>query len=48
MHADQWKGLYRVPKGTKAHPDNKMGIFQGLGQKYTQYDLDTFFQGFTE
>ncbi|KAK8108298.1 uncharacterized protein PG998_010311 [Apiospora kogelbergensis] len=42
------KGLYRVPKGTKAHPSNKMGIFQGLGQKYTQHDLDTFFQGFTD
>ncbi|KAK8133413.1 hypothetical protein PG984_005425 [Apiospora sp. TS-2023a] len=40
--------LYRVPKGTKAHPDNKMGIFQGLGQKYTQHDLDTFFRGFTD
>ncbi|KAK8026252.1 hypothetical protein PG990_004075 [Apiospora arundinis] len=40
--------LYRVPKGTKAHPSNKMGIFQGLGQKYTQHDLDTFFQGFTD
>ncbi|KAK8095051.1 alkaline serine protease AorO [Apiospora hydei] len=23
-----------------------MGIFQGLGQKYTQHDLDTFFTGF--
>ncbi|KAK8009372.1 hypothetical protein PG991_011923 [Apiospora marii] len=33
---------------TKAHPDNKMGIFQGLGQKYTQHDLDTFFQEFTD
>ncbi|KAK8077055.1 Tripeptidyl-peptidase sed1 [Apiospora saccharicola] len=48
MTPDCIRRLYRVPKGTKAHPDNKMGIFQGLGQKYTQHDLDTFFRGFTD
>ncbi|KAK8038492.1 tripeptidyl-peptidase sed1 [Apiospora rasikravindrae] len=37
-----------TPCCTKAHPGNKMGIFQGLGQKYTQHDLDTFFHGFTD
>ncbi|KAI1337368.1 subtilisin-like protein [Xylariaceae sp. FL0016] len=40
--------LYGIPKGTRNHPDNKMGIFQSLSQHYTQYDLDTFFFGFTD
>lgn len=39
--------LYGIPKGTKKNPDNKMGIFQSLGQHYTQYDLDKFFYSFT-
>ncbi|KAI0025076.1 subtilisin-like protein [Xylariomycetidae sp. FL0641] len=42
------RALYGIPKGTKHHPDNKMGIFQSLGQHYTQEDLDTFFYGFTD
>ncbi|KAI1389168.1 putative alkaline serine protease AorO [Hypoxylon trugodes] len=41
------RALYNIPKGTKKHPDNKMGIFQSLGQHYTQYDLDKFFWSFT-
>ncbi|KAI1488921.1 peptidase S8/S53 domain-containing protein [Biscogniauxia mediterranea] len=40
--------LYGIPKGTKKHPDNKLGIFQSLGQHYTQQDLDTFFWAFTD
>ncbi|KAI5928203.1 peptidase S8/S53 domain-containing protein [Camillea tinctor] len=40
--------LYGIPKGTKKHPDNKLGIFQSLGQHYTQHDLDTFFWAFTD
>ncbi|KAI1374799.1 subtilisin-like protein [Hypoxylon crocopeplum] len=39
--------LYGIPIGSKKHPDNKMGIFQSLGQHYTQHDLDTFFYSFT-
>lgn len=39
--------MYGIPKGTKKHPDNRMGIFQSLGQHYTQYDLDKFFWSFT-
>ncbi|KAI0131101.1 protease S8 tripeptidyl peptidase I [Daldinia grandis] len=42
------RALYGVPKGSKKHPDNKMGIFQSLGQHYTQHDLDTFFWSFTD
>ncbi|ORY56843.1 alkaline serine protease [Pseudomassariella vexata] len=42
------RNLYQIPNGTKAHPDNKMGIFQSLGQHYAQEDLDTFFWAFTE
>ncbi|OTB14731.1 hypothetical protein K445DRAFT_62316 [Daldinia sp. EC12] len=42
------RALYGIPKGTKKHPDNKMGIFQSLGQHYTQHDLDTFFWSFTD
>ncbi|KAI1409994.1 subtilisin-like protein [Hypoxylon sp. FL1857] len=41
------RALYGIPKGTKKHPDNKMGIFQSLGQHYTQYDLNSFFWSFT-
>ncbi|KAI1760631.1 subtilisin-like protein [Hypoxylon sp. FL1150] len=41
------RALYGIPKGTKNHPDNRMGIFQSLGQHYTQYDLDMFFYSFT-
>ncbi|KAI8634505.1 peptidase S8/S53 domain-containing protein [Xylariaceae sp. FL1651] len=40
--------LYGIPKGTKKNPENKMGIFQSLGQHYTQYDLDSFFWAFTD
>ncbi|KAI0198831.1 peptidase S8/S53 domain-containing protein [Astrocystis sublimbata] len=40
--------LYGIPKGTKKHAGNKMGIFQSLGQHYTQQDLDTFFWAFTD
>lgn len=29
--------------GTKAHPKNKIGVFQGLTQHYSQADLDMFF-----
>ncbi|KAI2616243.1 subtilisin-like protein [Hypoxylon sp. NC1633] len=39
--------LYGIPKGSKKHSDNRMGIFQSLGQHYTQYDLNTFFWSFT-
>ncbi|KAH9885911.1 putative alkaline serine protease AorO [Xylariomycetidae sp. FL2044] len=42
------RSLYGIPKGTKKHPDNKMGIFQSLGQHYTQFDLDSFFWSFTD
>ncbi|KAI0854023.1 protease S8 tripeptidyl peptidase I [Daldinia vernicosa] len=42
------RALYGIPKGSKKHPDNKMGIFQSLGQHYTQHDLDTFFWSFTD
>ncbi|KAI6091726.1 subtilisin-like protein [Hypoxylon rubiginosum] len=41
------RALYGIPKGTKKNPDNRMGIFQSLGQHYTQYDLDMFFYSFT-
>ncbi|XDG03575.1 hypothetical protein ABKA04_003190 [Annulohypoxylon sp. FPYF3050] len=40
--------MYGIPKGTKNHPDNRMGIFQSLGQHYTQYDLDKFFWSFSD
>ncbi|KAI1214352.1 subtilisin-like protein [Annulohypoxylon truncatum] len=42
------RALYGIPKGTKKHPDNRMGIFQSLGQHYTQYDLDKFFWSFSD
>ncbi|KAI1858042.1 uncharacterized protein JN550_012935 [Neoarthrinium moseri] len=48
MTPDCIRKLYQIPKGTKAHPENKIGIFQSLGQHYTQQDLDTFFWGFTD
>ncbi|KAI2465624.1 subtilisin-like protein [Annulohypoxylon bovei var. microspora] len=42
------RALYGIPRGTKNHPDNRMGIFQSLGQHYTQYDLDKFFWSFSD
>ncbi|KAI1106426.1 subtilisin-like protein [Jackrogersella minutella] len=42
------RALYGIRKGTKNHPDNRMGIFQSLGQHYTQYDLDKFFWSFSD
>ncbi|KAI1266121.1 peptidase S8/S53 domain-containing protein [Xylariaceae sp. FL1019] len=45
---DCLRQLYGIPKGTKKSPDNKMGIFQSLGQHYAQQDLDYFFYAFTD
>ncbi|KAI1087614.1 subtilisin-like protein [Rostrohypoxylon terebratum] len=42
------RAMYGIPKGTKKHADNRMGIFQSLGQHYTQYDLDKFFWSFSD
>jgi tripeptidyl-peptidase I len=37
---------YGIPPGTKANPDNAMGIFEE-GDFYSQEDLDLFFKNFT-
>lgn len=39
--------LYQIPNGTKAHPDNILGIFESELQFYYQEDLDLFFENFT-
>ncbi|KAK3672756.1 hypothetical protein LTR78_007342 [Recurvomyces mirabilis] len=35
--------LYNITKGTSAHPGNELGIFEDLGDIYSQEDLDAFF-----
>lgn len=38
--------LYEIPPGTKADPDNAMGIYEE-GDYYSQVDLDLFYANFT-
>ncbi|KAK5115323.1 hypothetical protein LTR62_001523 [Meristemomyces frigidus] len=35
--------LYNITKGHSAHPGNELGIFEDLGDVYSQADLDDFF-----
>ena len=35
--------MYNITKPTKANPDNKLGIFEDLNDKYSQTDLNEFF-----
>lgn len=35
--------LYNIPKGDKASKGNELGVFEGLGDVYSQTDLDLFF-----
>lgn len=35
--------MYNITKGDKATPGNELGIFEGLGDVYSQDDLDLFF-----
>ncbi|KAF9893306.1 hypothetical protein FE257_011736 [Aspergillus nanangensis] len=37
------QAMYNVSQGTSATPGNELGIFEGLGDVYTQDDLDLFF-----
>lgn len=37
------KTLYNITTPTKAAPENQLGIFEDLGDKYSQQDLDLFF-----
>jgi len=36
--------LYNIPKGTKKAKGNELGIFEDLGDVYSQADLDLFFK----
>lgn len=40
------KALYNITDGTKATPGNELGIFEDLGDVYSQEDLDLFFATF--
>ncbi|KAL2854044.1 peptidase S8/S53 domain-containing protein [Aspergillus pseudodeflectus] len=35
--------IYKIPEGKSASPGNELGIFQTLGDLYSQVDLDRFF-----
>lgn len=35
--------MYNITKGDKATKGNELGIFESLGDVYTQEDLDLFF-----
>lgn len=35
--------MYNITKGSKATKGNELGIFESLGDVYTQEDLDLFF-----
>ncbi|KAK4976780.1 hypothetical protein LTR42_002825 [Elasticomyces elasticus] len=39
--------LYNITKGTKASRGNQLGIFEDLGDYYSQTDLNLFFANFT-
>ncbi|KAK3647834.1 Tripeptidyl-peptidase sed1 [Elasticomyces elasticus] len=39
--------LYNITKGTKASKGNQLGIFEDLGDYYSQTDLNLFFANFT-
>jgi tripeptidyl-peptidase-1 len=36
--------LYNIPKADKAAPGNEMGIFEDIGDVYSQEDMDLFWQ----
>jgi hypothetical protein len=38
--------MYNITKGTKATKGNELGIFEDLGDVYSQEDLDLFFSTF--
>jgi tripeptidyl-peptidase-1 len=40
--------LYNVTKATKAAAGNQLGIFEDLGDVYSQTDLDLFFATFAQ
>jgi len=40
--------LYNITDGTKATPGNELGIFEDLGDVYSQEDLDLFFATFAK
>ena len=35
--------MYNITKGDKATKGNELGVFESLGDVYTQEDLDLFF-----
>lgn len=35
--------MYNITKATSAQPGNELGIFEDLGDYYSQTDLDLFF-----
>lgn len=41
--ADQFAAMYNITKGDKSTPGNELGIFEDLGDVYSQADLDDFF-----
>ncbi|KAK6516966.1 hypothetical protein TWF506_006846 [Arthrobotrys conoides] len=43
----QFYGITELPENTRVNPGNKLGIFQGLGQLYSQTDVSTFNTLFT-
>jgi tripeptidyl-peptidase-1 len=42
------KALYNVTAATKAASGNQLGIFEDLGDVYSQIDLDLFFATFAQ
>jgi hypothetical protein len=40
--------MYNITKGTKATKGNELGIFEDLGDVYSQEDLDLFFSTFAQ
>ena len=34
---------YDIPKASKAHPGNKLGIFESLDVHYSRADLDIYY-----
>lgn len=39
--------MYNIPAGNTSTKGNEMGIFEDIGDVYSQQDLDEFFTTFT-
>lgn len=46
METDRHTAMYNITDGDKATPGNELGIFEDIGDVYSQEDLNLFFTTF--